>query len=123
MLFGVAGCVAGLLYAFLFYGTIRAELFLGGSTGLFLGLSYYLIEFHLLKNGTEKELKQFIKGIILYTPVLTISIFMLLLMNDIAMALQDYGDLSDVPVSLGILPYTLLFSFFAAFIFQSGKLW
>jgi hypothetical protein len=122
LLFMVIGCATGLLYAFLFYEPIRAELFLGGGTGLFLSLSYYLIEFHWLKSADEGELKQFIKGIILYTPVLTIIIFMLLLMNDIAMALQDYGDLTDVPVSLGVLPYTLLFAFFASFIFQSGKL-
>ena len=109
------GCATGLLYAIILYGFIGLEMYLGGGIGLFISLAYYVIEFHWLIESKETEINQFVKGIL--------AIFVLLLMNDISMALEDYGAISDVPVSLGIIPYTLLFAFFAAFLFQARKMW
>lgn len=123
LLFVGMGCAIGLLYAIAFYGLLKPVLFLGAGTGIFLALSYYVIEFLLLKKENEAGVKHFIKAVLYYTPVLSVAIFVLLLMNDIAMALQDYGDLEDIPVSLSILPLVVLFSFFAAFVFVAVRDW
>lgn len=123
VLFTLTGGAFGLLYAIVMYGFLGPELFLGAGTSIFLSLAYYLIEFVLIKHKEGFTLPLFIKGVFYYTLVISIAVFVLLVMNDIALALEEYGTFDDVPISLSIVPLVVLFSFFASFVFLAGRMW
>lgn len=123
MIFALVGGALGLFYAAAMYGLPGPGLFLGAGTGVFLALAYYLIEFVLNTSTDYTSAKGFIIGVLCYTPVIAVGIFTLLVMSDISLALEEYGTIADMPLSFGMLPVVLLFSFFASFAFLAGRVW